>query len=203
MVNYRALVRGVNWYNSRRGDKLPETPYSDEEDYYIALQSISKDDEAGAITTFVNKWRSRTSVDQRRLGHTISWFHRKYEQSLSWNLLSPLHDFERRHVVVMAFESFRDALNSTAAAKALHILNPEFFVPWDQRIREGYGCWKNGEGYWNFLWRMRTELQEAVLTFRKDFPKGPNLAERLYGGKKSLPKIIDEYNWETFTDIAK
>lgn len=199
MVHYRDLVRGVNWYNSRWGSKLPKTPYRTEDDYEAALRRISKGDETVAIATFVNQWKSRVRIHNRALGQTISWFHRKYEKTRSWELLGQLHESQRR-VVVDAFQRFSTTLNSTAAAKALHILNPRFFVPWDKRIREGYGCWKNGEGYWNFLWRMRTELQEAVLTYREDFPRGLDLPERLYGGRKFLPKIVDEYNYEEFTE---
>lgn len=201
MVHYRLLVRGVNIYNCVSGDKFPEKPYLPEPYYEDALKHISSGDETDVIATFVNKWQSRVQIDKRALGQTIAWFHRKYEQSLSCELLNQLHESQRRDVV-NAFESFSNALNATAAAKALHILVPKFFIPWDQHIREAYGCWKNGEGYWNFLLRMRTELQEAILTYRRDFPKGQDLSERLYGGAESLPKIIDEYNWERFTGHA-
>jgi hypothetical protein len=106
-------------------------------------------------------------------------------------------DEEVRHL----FEDFLDALqisegkkagirSPVAAAKALHLLAPNFFPLWDAKIAREYGC-----SYSN-------NPAEKYLLFLK---KTKEMAERLQSGLKgqasgkTLLKLIDEYNYAKYT----
>ena len=77
-----------------------------------------------------------------------------------------------------------------AASKALHLLAPEFFALWDDKIARAYSCYYNempADMYWKFMIMMRD--------FASELPK--NLASDMPG--KSLVKLIDEYNYAKYT----
>jgi len=75
-----------------------------------------------------------------------------------------------------------------AVAKALHLLAPEFFPPWDNKIaRKGYQCnyAKNpAEKYLTFCQKMKT--MESKIKNCADKPS-------------KLIKLIDEYNYSKYT----
>jgi hypothetical protein len=84
------------------------------------------------------------------------------------------------------FESFEDVLGHVGAAKALHLLAPEFFPLWDTRIATAYRLRlrprpaKNGDLYWRFV----AEARDQCLDLKR---QGPALAHPL--------KLIDEFNY--------
>jgi hypothetical protein len=99
------------------------------------------------------------------------------------------------------FRQFLDALkicegikkgvsSPVAVAKALHLLAPDFFPLWDARIAIAHRC------------RYGSHPTESYIRFMR-LMKG--WAERLQGAvdvqqeKKSLLKLIDEYNYARFT----
>jgi hypothetical protein len=92
-----------------------------------------------------------------------------------------------------------DRESPVSAAKALHLLAPNFFPLWDQYIAPAYGCpyWKPevaSVAYLAFTRRIKqiatqldAELQHGKETLPEWFPK------------KTFLKRIDEYNYRKFT----
>lgn len=76
---------------------------------------------------------------------------------------------------------------STATSKALHLIAPDFFVMWDDPIRDFYGYTKAGTGkdYQKFLANMKYWIEGLNPTIT-------SLSEQ-FG--KTNAKIIDEFNW--------
>lgn len=78
-----------------------------------------------------------------------------------------------------------------AVAKALHLLAPDFFPLWDDRISKAYGCYyKNNpaEKYIRFM-RLMKKFAGKV----KDYVNLSNYPN------KTLLKLIDEYNYSKYT----
>lgn len=101
------------------------------------------------------------------------------------------------------FSSFVKFLGPTGTSKALHLLLPQLVVMWDTQIRKDYGLEADANHFVQFQ-RIAKALLESV---RDDFAKKHEtdrdvaLQEILrlkYGDKpKTLPKLIDEFNWAT------
>jgi hypothetical protein len=77
-----------------------------------------------------------------------------------------------------------------AAAKALHLMAPQFFPLWDDKIARAYKCYYSitpAEKYLKFM--------EKTLAFAKAVGKRHARAT----SAKSLVKLIDEYNYAKYT----
>lgn len=75
-----------------------------------------------------------------------------------------------------------------AVAKTLHLLSPNFFPLWDDKIARAYGCYYNenpAEKYVSFCKITKTIADEVR-----------NYTSRL---DKTLIKLIDEYNYSKYT----
>jgi len=78
-----------------------------------------------------------------------------------------------------------------AVAKALHLLAPNFFPLWDDRIAKVYGCYYNSypaEKYIRFMGLMRKFVEKA-----RDYVVLSNYQN------KTLLKLIDEFNYSKYT----
>jgi hypothetical protein len=112
--------------------------------------------------------------------------------------ITSLSDLDKRSIKDL-FEEFYDALqissgkrsgykSPVSAAKALHLLAPDFFPLWDDRIAHAYGFhFSHGpaEEYMRFC-KFTREMAIAV----SQYPMP---------GDKSVLKLIDEYNYSKFT----
>ncbi len=99
-----------------------------------------------------------------------------------------------------------------ATAKALHLLIPSFYVPFDNAIAKNYGCnIEQPAGYIKFQHQMAKFACHVLDTFIDENGGDPDTArfmicETLYPKRtgshyvKSLAKLLDEYNWITFKD---
>lgn len=77
-----------------------------------------------------------------------------------------------------------EGVKYTGASKVMHLLNRELFVMWDRDTRKEYGYPKaNKDGYLHYLKKMQDKVKNMELTM-------PN---------KTLPKIIDEFNFMEIT----
>ncbi|QRF75328.1 hypothetical protein Thermo_00824 [Thermoplasmatales archaeon] len=81
-----------------------------------------------------------------------------------------------------------------SVAKALHLLCPNFFPLWDDRIARGYGCkWRKSEesfnNYWEFLGLTANQVSKL----------GSDRNNDLQNAKLSTLKLVDEYNYVHFT----
>jgi len=92
--------------------------------------------------------------------------------------------------LAIAERSKRGTRSPVATAKALHLLAPHFFPLWDRKIADAYDCSYSRDpasAYLRFFGKMQ------ILT--RTLPK------RLRAGVdgKTVLKLIDEYNYATFT----
>lgn len=200
-MDYRVLVRGVRLYDGTepRGRGFPSVPFEEEDDYLDAIDQVRAGDSVEAVAEFVNHWRSRTFVRRRLLRRILGQLRKRHHRMLS-SKLSTVELVENRDFFVSSFHLLKETMNGTAVAKALHLVSPDLFMPWDGAIREEFGCAGNGEGYFNFLWRSQSELREILESYHRRFRRSPDLPTRLYSGrKKSILKLLDEANWEFIT----
>jgi hypothetical protein len=209
---YKKMLTGVNAYYSEgknRGDKFPKIPYEnggEDPKYYIALDKAISISER--INIIVNKWgKCRLHIDNTGLQKILKIFQEKYNKMSRWDIIQ-VSLWDNHEEIVELFKLFMKNLKSTGSSKALHILNPSFFAMWDDAIRrKGYGCSETEEGYFNFLLRSQKEIKEILETYVNDYGKSNNtskeLSQRIYspykGHTKTLLKLLDEYNWVTYT----
>lgn len=99
--------------------------------------------------------------------------------------------------------SARGRQDATGASKILHMLNPDFFIMWDEAIRRGYAVEATPNDYaFRFLPLMQMKLRKVVGSYISDNQTPPSLAVsnlRSLRAHRSLPKMIDEFNYEKFT----
>ena len=103
----------------------------------------------------------------------------------------------------------RDVRPFVATAKALHLLAPSFFVPFDTAIARNYGCnIDQPAGFIKFQYHMAELACHVLDTFVAEHGRdrqaararicGPLYLERTGSYyAKSLAKLLDEYNWMT------
>jgi len=132
----------------------------------------------------------------------------KLEKCIADNL-QKLESFRRRYIsslldsdendIKALFNDFLKALqinsgkmhgrkSPVAAAKALHLLAPNFFPLWDDKIARAYGCYYNNnpaEKYISFC-KIMKEMAEKVKNYIND-------------SERSILKLIDEYNYSKYT----
>ena len=130
------------------------------------------------------------------------------------NNLKKLEEYRNRNITSLSeedeqdikeiFEEFLKSLqivsadmkvrkSPVAVAKALHLLAPEFFPLWDERIANVYGCSYNknpGEKYIQFMKLMR----KIVVQVRYHIDPSDYR-------NKTLLKLIDEYNYSKYTKM--
>lgn len=86
------------------------------------------------------------------------------------------------------FEAFESVLGPVGAAKALHLLAPDFFSLWDRKIAKAYGFplvspGSNGDNYWSMCLHTKKQCRELI--------------DEGYEGKPL--KAIDEFNYCRYT----
>ncbi|MBP9043304.1 MAG: hypothetical protein KBG49_07430 [Spirochaetes bacterium] len=132
----------------------------------------------------------------------------KLEKSIADNF-KQIESFRRRTILSLStedengienlFKIFLDTLqidsgkmkgrkSPVAVAKALHLLAPCYFPLWDNKIAQAYGCNYNEnpeEKYVSFC-KITKEIAGTVKNYFNEF-------------NKTLPKLIDEYNYSKYT----
>jgi len=83
------------------------------------------------------------------------------------------------------------SFGSTGPSKLMHAINPKLFVMWDYGICDYYGCFPNACGYIHFMQIMQ-HIARCLI-------KEPSNKEKLEATGRSLPKLIDEFNWMGFS----
>lgn len=88
----------------------------------------------------------------------------------------------------------------TNSSKILHLFSPDFFIMWDRGIRETLTGHKNYKkrDYAIFLKNMRERISGSTFSELKGLLLKIKLLE-IEGVKKTIPKLIDEYNFVTIT----
>jgi len=202
-MHYKELVRGVN-INTGDVDRIdfPQLPYKIEDSNYMrALETGNPHD----VRSFLKSWNPRVDFNFDQLTNLIM----KKTECINKIRYLFLHNVDLWNIsidVKSLFCSFDEVVKHTGASKALHVLSSSLFILWDDRIRKGYGCFHNAEGYFNFLIRMQWELREVLKTYRCDFSCNSDdeaidqICQKLYeGGKMPITKLLDEYNYQKYT----
>ena len=102
----------------------------------------------------------------------------------------------------------KDRKSPVAVSKALHLLAPNFFIPWDDDISKGYRCYwyyssQGSKKYLEFMWKMKRLSQRIITEYANDNNVDRETAKKAISKEsssnlpftKSLLKIIDEYNY--------
>ncbi len=97
-----------------------------------------------------------------------------------------------------------DRYESTDASKMLHTIIPDFFVMWDDEIKNWtvQGRHRGATYAFYFLPKMQQELEEAISTCMAEMKLARAQAIqyiRLETGGKTLAKLADEYNYMKYT----
>ncbi len=146
---------------------------------------------------------ARKDVDWAQLGHVL----RNLEPHLeTLRKKSFLHiRFDDKEISKNIKEAYEDLNNvkhvgATAVSKILHLMNPEIFVMWDEKICDMYNVKGSANGYLEFL-EKNQRLLKGIFT-EKECAK-----LRSKFGNKTLAKLIDEFNWyianEEIREICK
>ena len=139
--------------------------------------------------------RNTTGVDLKNLAEAINRCNSSLKQFDNTDLLG-LNLDERRKDIINLFEEINNVNNvgPTSISKILHLLRPEVFVMWDEKIAKLYDTSENAKGYFEFLKICKSELKELLEEFRRLGIENPEdkLRKRY---EKPLTKLIDEYNW--------
>ena len=88
---------------------------------------------------------------------------------------------------------------ATGAAKVLHALRPNAFVPWDSPIRHALGFGETGPEYGRFLRHIKAEANEVIQDAKKHGIAQDRIPAAIGRDGAGLPKLIDEFYWVTIT----
>jgi hypothetical protein len=205
-LHYSELLRGINAYQTQ-GEEIaatfPDVPYADDPgdlrylDVTDAIKSAAGDSQiiTRAALPFLKRWVRRVGFDEAQL---LKAYRTVPLDLLTWRLRD-ISLWSSKEAIVHAFSQLAETVKYTGASKALHVLNPEFFMMWDEKIRHGYGCYKNGEGYFNFLLRSQWEVYEIIETYSKEHGPEPISLQIYQGHPRSELKLLDEYNFAKYT----
>ena len=134
---------------------------------------------------------ARRDVDWAQLGHVL----RNLEPLLKiLRNKSFLHirfdDKEISKTIKGAYEELGSVkhVGATAVSKILHLMNPEIFVMWDEKICGMYNVRGSTEGYLEFLDKNQRLLEDIFCE------EECNELRSKYRNK-TLAKLIDEFNW--------
>ncbi|MEM2179118.1 MAG: hypothetical protein QXI49_07555 [Candidatus Methanomethylicaceae archaeon] len=132
-----------------------------------------------------------------------------FQKLLNKSLLNINFDNEEiKNAIKKVYNSVKiKHIGATAISKILHLLNPELFVMWDDDIRKKYKVAGNEKGYLEFLKLVKREIEEVIEDKAKKIRCSKEeiikrICQELPSNKlgkeykrKSLAKLIDEYNW--------
>lgn len=197
--------------------------------YKIATRIVSQywgepSEVADGITILLSSWNAvfyrGTLPDVDQLGRSILKRNRELEEFRSRDIESLTTD--DNDSIEEIFSEFKIALrrggkrpaeSPVSAAKALHLIAPNYFPLWDNAIAEGYGCRAmKSEDYAHFMYKMREVAEGVIRSYIKEHGGDKAQALRkiweLYPLKipekeGKLLKWIDEYNYVKYTLPSK
>jgi hypothetical protein len=90
-------------------------------------------------------------------------------------------------------------VGATGAAKIMYALRPWALPRWDDAIRDRLHCDGSPDSYASFIRRVIHEVEELLADAAKHGVSNSQLAAMIGRSESTLPKIVDEYFWVTFT----
>lgn len=185
------------------------------------LKNLNENDVKNVILKFLNNWKCRISYNRApKILEVLKETDKLFVCLKNENLLDT--DFEKfvivdeqklkiKEIIKKIYESLSPVTSPpvgkeghTANSKIMHMVNPELFVMWDKKIRENYGCYGSSEGYVNFLQKMQEMIKELIKNYSqthnlKEEEAKEEIRKKCHDLKKTLAKLIDQYNYLKFT----
>jgi len=193
-------------------------PRANKYDMYMKIKDWraweSKDlpsEEIEKLFNFIRSWDYHFKGD-------VEKFKEKYRK-----IFDAINDLKNKNIIDINIRKYRSKIRrifdeiadctltgryeSTDASKILHTILPNLFVMWDRNIRRGYlGNPNNKEGYYyayKFLPIIQRNLISIIKSYINDHEKRDskvaiNVIQTKCDGK-SPPKLIDEFNYMTYT----
>lgn len=159
----------------------------------LALQGQTKLSVGEALAVLLQTWNA-----QFYRFHPFNAEHFSAIDSVLAEHRTALYAYRSRAVISMTtdefeaigelFTAFELVLGPVGAAKALHLLAPEFFPLWDREITKGYGIYLGnaGQNAFEYVRFMTTAVSQICNVCPPGDPKG-------------MLKHIDEFNYCRFT----
>ena len=157
------------------------------------------------ILKFLNKWKCRLPYNcKHQLLSSLSQQIPRFVNSLQGLKLENVNLSQNTQNIINAYDTLNSVIKPTGTSKVLHLIIPDLFPMWDQKIAEAYGIKPNqrtGENYIKFMEKMQNILKKLINKINKNNPQQAiqKIKNSTFQGKYSLPKILDEYNYMKFT----
>ncbi len=145
------------------------------------------------IIDFVRRWNSRVPIgkNKERIKEAAFNLKQKFKDLARYDLESLSFTQENIRLIKEIYEVLsKTVLKFTGTSKLMHGINPNLFVMWDKGICQHYGCYQNSIGYLRFM----ETSQQIILDILKSNQKANIIKET----SRTLPKLLDEYNWIHF-----
>jgi hypothetical protein len=178
--------------------------------YYLATQLVKSGDKNKGIKTILLSWNWRAfnngDISPKELDKQISNFLDEYDkeiqklQDISKISFKPNETSLIKKAYGNLFKGRR--MGHTGVSKLLHIIKPDLFVMWDEKIKGKYHerhkrHHGTGECYVEFLKEMKKMGNN--LFGRKQEQRLLKLSRgREYQYSLTIPKVLDEYNMRAF-----
>lgn len=179
-------------------------------DIWERLAEIQNFETKEVVLKFLNQWKCR--IGYRCVPYLTKALRESAESLHQFDKCRlEITDLDSTKVEVMeavfrtitSVKAKRRTVGATATSKILHLVNPNFFVMYDREIRLGYGCSGNELGYTNFMKQMKQLANDVLHEYssRRNLPMDSafqSLAQECGSYSKTVPKLLDEYNWIKF-----
>jgi len=190
-------------------------------DIWDDLKNLNENNVRNIILKFLNNWKCRISYSRtheilevlKRIDNLFTCLKDEDIVSITFDkfVIVDEQKLQIKEVIKKIYEDLSPVTSPpvgkaghTATSKIMHMVNPELFVMWDKKIRDNYGCYGSSEGYVNFLQKMQGMIKELI----KNYSQTHNIREeeakeeirkKCHDLKKTLAKLIDQYNYLKFT----
>jgi len=192
--------------------------FSDDEKSYIKITSkdfnLNLKDDCKLLLKFLNEWGCRQfkieNHEEASKG-LKKWYNNSFQILPKQSQCLIDQSDKKIKQYTQSFDALKETYASTdkrgfsktvgpvGAAKTLFALRKNMFPPWDNPIIKKLDFSANGEGYINYLLRVKEELLNLREECKKqgvDIKQLPQILNRQHA---SLVKFIDEYFWLTIT----
>ena len=181
--------------------------------------AVSPNEFKSSVITFLNEWGGRHIRKDAEVAEVLlsglSRLRDKFQDPSKETLLTINFDHKGElvqeifdHLRWISWDNkgplrtVRVHLGGTFGSKLAHVMNPSFFVMWDDGIAMRFWKDKMIESFWDyagFLKLMQGEARSVMSDFQASVgSEDPALflsSKFGYSLAKSLPKFLDEYNW--------
>lgn len=171
--------------------------------------STVNEHEMKLLKRFLNQWRTHYQSSYGEMLEAIMFVlpnlvALKNEDILHVDFKKRIGDNTTSEHIAQIFNVIADCgprFEATGASKILHTLNPNLFIMWDAKIREGYGVYNRGNAYaTSFLPKIQRVAQRAVSDcISSDNMSKESAIKAICVCGHTVAKVVDEFNYVKFT----